>query len=212
MTVTAFTEMYELVRPTVEHISQPVVARHAARAANEFFRQSHAWRIQDTAYLSDGYAGGVWPLAMAEGDKIRVAKIFSVTTEQEKVLPFASPYQLDRHDPDWRTRSGPPEQIIDQGSRFTVAPVPSSATTLTAEMAIYPRISAVEIPDELFEEHEERLLDGTLARIYAEPNRPWTSLEMAGYHQQLFRQHIEAAARAGAHNQQYRGGMQYGGI
>lgn len=50
-------------------------------------------------------------------------------------------------------------------------------------------------PDELFERYFEGLCDGLLARLYAIPQRPWSSAQMARMHSLLERRAISEAYR-----------------
>lgn len=214
--MTLLSTLYDQVRPQADLISKPAVLRHAQRYANMFFRETLAWRVTDTATMPANHAEGYWPLGTVDVDNldhVRIQKLITVVDAQGQRIAFRSPTQLDLERPDWRNDTGTyPQGIIDTKPGFTVVPKPTSQTTITGVLALYPTLAATALPDEVFAEHEHRLLDGVLASVYAEKNRPWSDPERAAEYRAYAGAGMNDARRAAEHDQHNRGSMSYGGI
>lgn len=90
----------------------------------------------------------------------------------------------------------PPGQVLDLGSLPTA--LRHGSALLALKPLSFAAITATgNIAPELWSEHFETLLAGTLARLCAIPGRPWTDPKMAEFHLRTFRMGIQRA-RAGA--------------
>ena len=60
-------------------------------------------------------------------------------------------------------------------------------------LALKPVSFSTDLPPELFEQWFETILDGSLARLYMQPAKPWSSVQLAGYHGGRYRGGISRA-------------------
>lgn len=82
---------------------------------------------------------------------------------------------------------------------------PTALRTGQALLALKPVNFSVIFPPELFSTWFETILDGTLARLYAMPAKPWSSPQLATFHGKRY-SGGSAAARAQAQNGFTQGG------
>lgn len=75
--------------------------------------------------------------------------------------------------------------------------------TLNLLMAIAPGPETAELHEDLWRRHSEALRHGALARLFAEPKKPWSDNTLSGFHEGKFQAAITmAAADAGRNREQ----------
>jgi hypothetical protein len=91
----------------------------------------------------------------------------------------------------------PPATLIDKDP-------PISARTGEVIVSTKPASFTSNMPDDLYSNRFEAILDGTLSRMFTQPAKPWTSVQLASYHGRRYRSAIIAAHAAanGAHSGQ----------
>lgn len=96
----------------------------------------------------------------------------------------------------------PPALLVDRRA-------PTAVRIGRAIVATKPSSFAADMPNDLFSNRFEPMLDGTLYRLYSQPAKPWTSAKSAEYHGRRYSSAINAAQAAvsGAHSNQ--GGWRY---
>lgn len=87
-------------------------------------------------------------------------------------------------------------QLVDLGG-YPTGTRKGSALLALKPLSFAAITGAGNIAPELWSEHFETLLAGTLGRLYAIPSRPWTDAKMAEFHMRTWRMGIQRA-RAGA--------------
>jgi hypothetical protein len=88
----------------------------------------------------------------------------------------------------WRNQTGTPEYVLGGATSLTLVPTPDVAGTLKLEVALKPSPAATGIDDDVFNEYRDAVVHGALGRLMASPKKPYTALQLATYHQQLFTQ------------------------
>ena len=85
---------------------------------------------------------------------------------------------------------------------------PSSATTLTAYIALTPDPSSRpedSVPDWLISKYREGFEDGVLARMMLQPAKPYSNLKLAEYHGRKYRRAVSQARNEALHAFKFRG-------
>lgn len=77
-------------------------------------------------------------------------------------------------------RIAPPAQIVD------LTALPTSTRNGSALLALKPASYSANLPDEIFQQWFETLLDGTLWRLYRTPMKPYSSPQLAAFHASLY--------------------------
>lgn len=90
-----------------------------------------------------------------------------------------------------------PGRVIDRNT-------PAQARTGTALLALHPVNFDVIFPPELWVHWFETILDGTLARLYGQPAKPYSSPQLAQYHMARYRAGLNRARDAA--NREYTDG------
>jgi hypothetical protein len=90
-------------------------------------------------------------------------------------------------------------------NNFEILPAPTltAPITLNLLLVLAPGPDATGIHEDLWRRHREDLRSGALARLYAEPSKPWSSSGAADAHRALFERAVtKAAAYAGRNRTQ----------
>lgn len=92
----------------------------------------------------------------------------------------------------------PPGQVVDLS-----CPVPDSQRNGEALLALKPQNFETVLPYDVWTNHFETLLNGTLHRLYLQPGKPWSDLNAMTLHGRLYRGGV-ASARAEAQSHHLR--------
>ena len=94
--------------------------------------------------------------------------------------------EADREISRWRNRTGVPEYIGANAMSLMLMPTPATSGMLTMTVALKPSPDADGIDDSIFDEYREAIVHGALARLMLSPKKPYTNMQLAQYHDQLF--------------------------
>ena len=94
--------------------------------------------------------------------------------------------EADREISSWRNRTGVPEYIGANAMSLMLMPTPATSGMLTMTVALKPSPDADGIDDSIFDEYREAIVHGALARLMLSPKKPYTNMQLAQYHYQLF--------------------------
>ena len=78
-------------------------------------------------------------------------------------------------------------------TNFRLVYTPSSSGSLVLEVAYKPTRTATVLPDILYDEYEEAIVCGALARLLVMNNTPWRNPEQAAIHAARFKEAYEGA-------------------
>jgi hypothetical protein len=93
----------------------------------------------------------------------------------------------------WQWQVNPPGELVDLRT-------PTTARTGTALLALKPTSFDANLPNEMWTNWFETILDGTLFRLFGMPGKPWASPQLAQYHGARFRQGINRARDVATRN------------
>lgn len=83
--------------------------------------------------------------------------------------------------------------VLSPGTLVDLTGETAQTRTGTALVALKPASFAVTLPDTLWSTWFEVILDGTLARLYGQPARPYSSIQLASYHLGRYRGGVNRA-------------------
>lgn len=183
------------VLPKVTMCPEPLALQAIKLSAIEFCRRTNiVRRVQSHSIVAD--TQDYTPTAVTD---MLVCKVLDAWVEGRK-LEFAD--QVD--DPTALTGAAigsatlatgspthfffkTPVQLTTGVAKVSLYPVPDTAVTsgLTLRLAMQPDVACATVEDVLFDEFNEAIAHGALARIMVVPNQPYTSAN-AGNHRTMF--------------------------
>lgn len=212
LTLTHLSVLLPDILPHAKEVPEPLVTYQARRAASEFCKRTRCWRYVAT-------------VPMDEEDEVIAVPNFTAIFEIEKASFVTDSYpqglDLERiafdetplpNDP---TEQGPPCSI-HQVQYNTVRLYPYAAGDIHLSLFLIPtesRAFAVQadgtvadnhdvLPDYVLSQHREAIVCGTLARILAQPDRPYSNPKLAAYHRQMFSDAMDASFSQNMRGQQ----------
>lgn len=156
----------------------PNIAAFAAirLAAIEFLERTKFWRWEDEFDVTAAQSSITTP---TDSVLLEIDKVMFDGDELER----ATPSWLDAIEPGWRDGSltGIPS-FVTQTELNTIRLVPSQDGHVNLYVWLKPSADAAQLPDFLSDQYREIIAYGTLARLLAQPNQPYTNLTTgAGY-------------------------------
>lgn len=155
------------------------------QASRDFFRDSLAWQRDITFTINPTLSPQNYVLTPTSGLIFRLMKVLNASQRaQQCAMPTL-------------------------GTVFVVNP-PSTAEVWTATVALIPVTVqgdlAPDMPDDLFGRWSSELTDGTLARLYAQPSKPYSNKDLAGMRASYFKSGV-INARDAVNQQNLQGGQ-----
>ena len=176
-----WSDFYDLAAPDLPGCPLAVMDVALRLAAINFCEQSLAWRYDHpdipVTPNTDSYA--FTPPAGAVVHAITRAEF------NGRKIDF-SRAEADREISSWRNRTGAPEYIGANAMSLILMPTPGTSGTLTMTVALKPSPDAIGIDDAIFDEYREVVIHRALARLMLSPKKPYTNMQLAQYHDQLF--------------------------
>lgn len=187
-----YTETFDtLLKDTIPEtpgIIRTLALRELRLAAREFFEKTFTWtKIIDDV---DAPAGRVDIVVDDGDDNTKVISVLGVAfgdttaTRGGQLVPLGQrPTQNQEADgaPQNFFVSGPPDHI-------QIFPYLKFAKTsfLDITVALIPSFSATDLPRQVTDLYYNALIDGYLARVYMQPNKPYSAPLLAGQHRKAF--------------------------
>lgn len=176
-----WTAFYDYILPDLPGCPFAVADNALRLAAIAFCEQSLAWRYQHPGVsvvpATAEYA--FVPPAEAVVHAITYAEFAGKEIE-------AHAGEANIRIADWRNRTGTPEYVLGGATSLTLVPIPDVAGTLKLTVALKPSPTATGVDDNIFNEYREAIVHGALAKLMLSPKKPYTSPNLATYHQQQF--------------------------
>lgn len=114
---------------------------------------------------------------------------FSVAPRTGPAIVPRQPTELDAEFPGWPKYLGLPRWFFlptETTIRFVPAPHEARNNAISLRIALAPSSDACEIPPVEFQRHRDVLVHGALERLYALPQKPWSSAELTAFHRELY--------------------------
>ena len=183
-------EFYDLMMPDLPGCPSAAADSALRQSAVAFCEQSLAWQ---GTHPDVPVTAGVAEYAFTPPADAVVHLIIHAALGGEKIALY--PGQpgmgiMNRHG--WK---GAPAYILAEAASLTLVPAPAAPGTLSMTVAFKPSPASMGIIDGQFNEYREAIVHGALARLMLSPKKPYSSTQLAQYHQQQFAVKTAAAGQ-----------------
>lgn len=187
-----YTETFDtLLKDTIPEtpgIIRTLALRELRLAAREFFEKTFTWtKIVDDI---DGPEGRTDIIVDDSDSNTKVIAVLGVTfgdttaTRGGQLVPLGQRPALDQ------IADGSPRNffITSAPDHFQIYPYLKFAKTnfLDVTIALMPSFTATALPRQVTDLYYNALIDGYLARVYSQPNKPYSAPLLAGQHRTAF--------------------------
>lgn len=155
--------------------------------AIDFCQQSHAWNeIQDPMTIEDGV--NEYDVEVEQG--ARVVAVKNVFAANRELRPVTMK-ELQQVIPNWQSATGSLPSYYNapvgpESIRIYPIPLESNGAALTMRVAFAPTLAATSIPDSIVNRYLDTLISGAKHRLMMTPEKGWSNLQLAAYHQTQF--------------------------
>ena len=209
----ALSSLSTLIVQQIPAVNDLLAERIVLETMRDFCTYTRQWRSSQDLTVTAGTLNVV-VTPPTDGELVDV-----VTCERdgEPILKKAH-NQIKAIVPRWRTQPGAPKYVTIGDALNELYFVPTSETTLTAEMdtrlAWKPILAATEIDDLLLSRHSDCFINGALGRLFVQPDQVWTDTTRANYYNELY-EDAKELARSQAEDSHMTGvvrKIKYGGL
>lgn len=172
-----------LVAPEAPGCPEPNLKLALKQAAQDFFRDTESWRIEDDPTTA---AVGQSLVQLGVPSNGMLLNIYTLAVNGVEVLPTL-PETVAAADPNWISSTDNKVAgywIVDPDS-IRLYKVPSVAMTVQAYFSVVPTLDNDQLPD-FMALHVQTLAHGALWKLQSQVAQPWTNTERADYHGNLF--------------------------
>ncbi len=158
-----------------------VVKTQLLNTLRDFFHDSYAWRSTQVLTLKEGRSKYYLTPYDAHTD---VAGVLAVYVNGTQLAPISDSPGL------MPGQTGTPRYFYCFApDSVEIFPTPDATTArgLKIVVALVPNSNVKRVPSIAVTKYYTPILDGTLARLYSQPNKPYTNPPMAAAKQQLYR-------------------------
>jgi len=192
----AVTTLVPDVQAEIPELPSFVAERQVLRAARIFCEETRSWRVNiQLSVIATISTINITSLLPTGTELVDVVSMKN--TGGGEPIPARTYAWLDKNATDWRSETDLSAKwyVLEDNNEIRLAPTPSEtiAALYDVRVAVKPTLSATAIGDVVLNKHDETLVHGALGRLYAIPRKPWTDLNLATYHEGLFRAAIPAA-------------------
>lgn len=184
-----YTETFEQIlkdtSPQLPGVVRSVALRELRLTCREFFEKSYAWTKVVTSINA---SAGETPIQVSDGDA--EAQVIGILGVEYSGVPLgAMPDRPPRAETSdlpfgWYVTSNPDELVL-----FPYL-ANASVGLLTVKVALTPSAATMTLPRQITLKFYDTIVDGFLARMYAQPSKPYSAPALAGQHRQRFVQNI----------------------
>jgi hypothetical protein len=186
-------DFYDLMMPDLPGCPSAAADSALRQSAIAFCEQSLAWQ---GTHPDVSVAAGVAEYAFTPPADAVVHLIIHAALDGEKIALYpgepgmGSMGSMNRH-----VRKGIPAYILAGAASLTLVPEPGAPGTLSMTVAFKPSPASTGIVDGQFNEYREAIVHGALVRLMLSPKKPYSSTQLAQYHQQQFTVKTAAAGQ-----------------
>lgn len=184
-------EWVERIQRSVPEPLEGMIERFVQESAQEFFRESEAWRAELTVPLLEG----VCDYDLRVPELPRDTFVGACTS----VLFYPNhgvARRLQSTDARYVTPSeGTPTRYCLTGAGDLRINGTEAGSSLACDLVLYAGRGIAEIPDNLADRYFNTVNYGAMARLLRVPSRVWTDVGTAQHYEMLFRDGIAAARR-----------------
>jgi hypothetical protein len=186
---------YDYVLPDVPGAPTAAVDLALRQAAIAFCEQSLAWRYN---HPDIEVTSGTAQYAFVPPAEAVVHAIHYAAWNGDEIATRVDESNVTIYD--WRNDTGTPRFVFGGATSLTLVPTPDADGTLALEVILKPAPDATGVDDSIFNEFREAIAHGALTRLMLSPKKPYTSPQLATFHQQAFTIKTAAAGMRAARN------------
>lgn len=115
----------------------------------------------------------------------------------EEPLNVYGPDDVEDDWPDWKTRTGDPECIVQEsigGYYLVPSPADNANSALRLKVAIGYTVAATSCDDSILQHWRLAIASGAKARLMSMPDHAWTNYQLAAFHQQEYMAAVKGAS------------------
>jgi hypothetical protein len=193
--------LYPLIRlnaPGVPNVVLDVVAEVAAR---DFLTRTEVWTselVNPMPYSEGATLYDPTPQIPSGTTLVSIQKVRWRPTGEE--ILFLTGDQLNESFPGWETETdeAPEYYTLNAPTVARLYPIADATVPAAVEMSVSLTIAPGQttFPDWIFNQYQDALVAGALARLYKMPRREWTDLRLAGVAKQEFDTAVDEARSA----------------
>lgn len=169
----------------------PVVDHHLRKAAIDLCRRSKGLKVDMPTFATVAGTPSYVLDAGAELEPVTilVAEVDGVPVDPERIAVLSSKT-------DWRAETGKPAFFYMHPDARSVRlwKTPDGSYQITTTLAAMPTKDATGIEEWYGNRHDQAIVSGALAELYAIPKKPWTDGGMAMLHAERFMAAVSTAA------------------
>jgi len=181
--MTKWIEAQDLILPDVPGCPWEMAKSRLIVAAREFCSLSAAWVETFETASAIGVADYPEIVTGVESEIVRVLECYYGTDEVDPTTPGD---MLLRQVEDADV-TGPPDHMCVVEDVLTLHPPPGEeGVTIKGRVHLKPSMAATGLPDHVWAQHIEAIVEGAKARLYASPKKPYTDLGMASVSRSAF--------------------------
>ena len=184
-----WSDFYDLIMPDLPGCPSAAVDSALRQSAISFCEQSLVWREMhpDIPVVS-----GTAEYAFTPPPHAIIHAVIHATLGGQEMTLYAGEASSCIKEGHGRGR---PEYICVGDTSLTLVPEPDTAGTLLLIVALKPSPVSTGIEDAQFNEYREAIVHGALMRLMLSPRKPYSSVQLAQYHQQQFTMKTAAAGQ-----------------
>lgn len=201
------------VLPSVYGCSDPVAIAAIRSAAIDFCTKSEVYQQELDPVTT---VAKIYEYDLEPPKHTVVHKILWLINNGEKLEPVSTGL-LEQRLPAWRDKAnaGIPKYFVQQGQDvFFLAPMPAATKveSVILRAVLKPQVAALELDDEIINNHKDAIVNGALFRLLRTPAKVWTDYSAAQIYASLYAEGVkEAEDKARASNTPIARSVKYGG-
>ncbi len=169
--------------------------RLVRESAREFFRKSRTWRLNFVGSVTATNAA--YDLNLPT-DTLAYAILYAKLRTANVKLTYLRDADNAYEYPDDLITPKTPEYIkLLDDNTFQIYPPPQKDDVIEMKVVLCTTRVAAEVDDEIYEEFEDPIISGALARLFEMPNETWSDLKLAKWHKAKFESETEQARLRG---------------
>ncbi len=180
--------------PHVPECPQILAEHELRRSAQEFFRNTLAWRVTeaDRPVLADEYEVDATPL----NSDHELVRIDSAWYDGRLLEPVTYKTMDAKYCNDWQAHTGSPTHYMQEiPGVVRLYPIPTANATdgLKLRIIVAPSETATGLPDDIAIKYREDVQVGAKARLMLYPGKTWSNPELAVFYSKAFENMIGKA-------------------
>lgn len=197
----AWSTWFPDLAPLLPGCPNPMLVHELRRAAQAFFSNTKAWRVEQLA--KPVAAGTESVVVRPDSPDMELVEIDGAWYEGRRIDP-TTPEVLDaQHVQGWQGHTGTPDRFLClEPGQLRLYPIPlgDSIVGLKLRLVVSPSDASAGLPDDIGLRYRDEIKAGALSRLMLMPKKPWTDAQMGVVYGQAFGsmvdKHTEKAARA----------------